>query len=415
MMASSTSHEFNNGRVRGAVTVGGGLWATIFALAISVLSFSAAAQPTAPPAVPEVEPAGSAAPGALGNPTPTPTPTAAGGVDTPSASGPPVTVTTRILPDPSHVGDLLELQVIVAHPVGYSVNLPTGVRFAPLHLVGVEEGKVESTGQALRKTFTIRLQAFALDAVRVPSFALTYVDDGGGVHTVEVPSKTITVERLLANESEPQRRGEDPLVSLEYPAETAETVIYSLLLGALLAALATLAWLRHKARGHEVVEIPVEAPELRARRTLAALEGRIADLFEGDLHVLYYLELTEIAKHYLQGRFGIDALDRTTDEIRSELTRAQSKLGPLSAQEIIEFLSSSDLVKFARYAPSVEQGRADLDRIADMVERAEAARTAAAAGSDSVGTAPSSEVERSQASGERAASATEHPASEKSP
>src|SRR5690606_5720932 len=85
----------------------------------------------------------------------------------------------------------------------------------------------------------------------------------------------------------------------------------------------------------------------------------------------YYLRLTEILKGYLQGRFGVDALDRTTDEIRRdlELVRKGADLGGLESRELIRFLQDCDLVKFARYAPPVEDAGQDLVQVREFVTR----------------------------------------------
>ena len=136
-----------------------------------------------------------------------------------------VVVTTRLAPDPSHIGDLLTLEVVAAYPKGYTVSLPAGLDLAPLHVVDVAEGPVEPTGEGLRKVFSIRLQAFDVGELETPSFPLTYVDAEGNVQTVTVPPRAFTVERLTANELDPKRKGEDPPVSLDYPNETAETAV----------------------------------------------------------------------------------------------------------------------------------------------------------------------------------------------
>ena len=86
-----------------------------------------------------------------------PEPADADAIAEPDADAP-VAVQTHIGPDPSSIGDLLELEIVAVFPRGHSVNLPVGVTFAPLHLVDVHEGEPEVTGDALRKRFRVRLQ-----------------------------------------------------------------------------------------------------------------------------------------------------------------------------------------------------------------------------------------------------------------
>ena len=82
----------------------------------------------------------------------------------------------------------------------------------------------------------------------------------------------------------------------------------------------------------------------------------------------YYLQLTEIAKGYIEGRFGIDALDRTTDELRRALEQAAAQIAPLTPKELVRFLQACDLVKFARFAPPGDEAEAALAEVRKMVD-----------------------------------------------
>lgn len=321
-----------------------------------------------------------------------PAPTSEPATSEPSASEPaaavpqesPIIVTTRLSPDPSHVGDVLELEIVAAFPRGHSVNLPVGVAFAPLHLVDVVEGEPEVTGDSLRKTFRVRLQHFAPGPAEVPAFSLTYVDPEAAVRTVAVPATAFTVEALLANEPDPERKPEDPPISIEYPNTLAETVIVSVLatiLGIIVLALVVRRVLRRRRPAKPVPAIP---PHVLALEALAELEkselldeGRVQD---------YYLQLTEIAKAYLEGRFGVPALDQTTEEIRRWLLSQAASVEPLTPSELIDFLQRCDLVKFARMHPETDESHADLGFVRDAVERSqpriESPRPAAPAAND---------------------------------
>lgn len=278
-----------------------------------------------------------------------------------------VTVQTRLSPEPSNVGDLLTYEVIVAFPRGITVNLPTQLDFSPLHLVSTEDSEVEATGTSLRKTFTLTLQHFAPGEASVPAFDLTTVDASGAVETVTVPAKPFTVEALLANEVEPVRKGEDDPVSIAYPNEKAETGIYAALAGIVLALLGW-ALVRRMLRKPKVEPAPPPIPPHEV--ALSALEElERGELMKQEDLVPFYLQLTEIAKGYLEGRFGVPSLDRTTEEIRRELVRRGDALAPLSADEVIAFLQRSDLVKFARFSPEDDEATGALAEVREMVQR----------------------------------------------
>ena len=323
-----------------------------------------------PPAAPgPADPAAPVPPDSLPAPdatAPAPSATAPAPADmsAPLTDGP-VAVTAKISPDPSQVGDLINLELTAAYPAGYTVNLPLGLRIDPLHLVSVDESEPESTGQGFRKIFTITAQHFAVGEAKVPAFPLTYLGPDNAVQTVQVPPTPFTVSSLLANEPDPKRQGEDPPVSLEYPNRRAEIIIYSAAAALLVGLVGGLLFARWRRRPRPVVLPPPVPAHVVAYQQLDELQK--AELVARGEYQDYYLQLTEIAKGYLEGRFGIDALDRTTDELRLALERAAAQLAPLKPTELVRFLQACDLVKFARFAPPGEEAQAALEQVRAMV------------------------------------------------
>ena len=68
----------------------------------------------------------------------------------------------------------------------------------------------------------------------------------------------------------------------------------------------------------------------------------------------YYVTLSGIVRHYLEGRFGLRAPEMTTDEF-FELMSGDGTLVRAHKELVNEFLAHCDLVKFARYGPSSEE------------------------------------------------------------
>lgn len=296
-------------------------------------------------------------------PAPAPAPAPA-----PSNVDAPITVTTRVTPDPSHIGDLLTLEVIVAYPRDHAINLPNGLDFAPLELVSIAEGEVEVTGNDLRQRFTITLQHFAVGPAEVPSFPITWIDPSDAVHTYTVAAHPFVVESLLVNEADPAVRGEDPMISLEYPNVRLAIIIYSVLAGVLLASAIAAAVVLWRRRERPVVLPPPIPPHERALAELDELARDRERLIAEGAYQDYYLRLTEIAKRYLGGRFEFEALDRTTEEIQDLFSRGRVKIAPLDPKQVLAFLQDCDLVKFARLAPPEDEARAALQVVREMVE-----------------------------------------------
>lgn len=82
---------------------------------------------------------------------------------------------------------------------------------------------------------------------------------------------------------------------------------------------------------------------------------------------LFYSELTFIAREYLENRFGLPALENTTDELMQTLTN-RLFLTQEIRQELKSLLELADLVKFATYEPTHVNHEKALDFVQNMVE-----------------------------------------------
>ncbi len=68
----------------------------------------------------------------------------------------------------------------------------------------------------------------------------------------------------------------------------------------------------------------------------------------------YYIEISDIVRHYLENRFLLKAPEMTTEEFLVNV-RDYSQLASVHKVLLREFLVCCDLVKFARYAPVKEE------------------------------------------------------------
>lgn len=112
---------------------------------------------------------------------------------------------------------------------------------------------------------------------------------------------------------------------------------------------------------------PLPAHEL-ARRELDALEAE--GLLERNAFQPFYFRLTDILRHYIEGRFGLLAPTRTTNEFLTDMG-TNSVLETDQQNSLSRFLRFSDLVKFALHEPPVEDGRQALVMARTFVQETE--------------------------------------------
>jgi hypothetical protein len=75
------------------------------------------------------------------------------------------------------------------------------------------------------------------------------------------------------------------------------------------------------------------------------------DLIAKGLIKEYYYRITDILRHYIEGRFGLLAPERTTEEFLIEMAHANT-LENIHKLLIQDFLERCDMVKYAKYGPS---------------------------------------------------------------
>jgi hypothetical protein len=111
---------------------------------------------------------------------------------------------------------------------------------------------------------------------------------------------------------------------------------------------------RQKTKGLALPEIPEELQKPAWEVALLELESlKNSDLLKKKQIKKYFIILSDIVRKYIQRRYKISALDRTTEEIKGEMKRV--KLEQKIAELTYGLLCFCDLVKFAKYIPSVEE------------------------------------------------------------
>lgn len=118
--------------------------------------------------------------------------------------------------------------------------------------------------------------------------------------------------------------------------------------------------------------LPVEALKTAWEKACERLEALAkSGLLEQGEFSTYYLRLSDIVRQYMEDRFRIRAPEMTTEEFLAHLKGSPA----LSAQQggvLAEFLSSCDMVKFAKYLPRVEEARKNAQlarRLVDETKR----------------------------------------------
>jgi hypothetical protein len=184
----------------------------------------------------------------------------------------------------------------------------------------------------------------------VPGPAVHYREAGGALERIDAPDALVIVESLLAAKDgvEP-----DDVRDIKGPVAVPRDyrpLWWAVAALAVLAAIVFAAYRILNRSGRAATAAPRPAHEL-ALEALARL--RSARLIESGRHEEYYVRLSAIVREYLERRFQLRAPEMTTEEFL-QAAQQNRQIATEHRASLGRFLGEADLVKFARYLPSVE-------------------------------------------------------------
>lgn len=109
---------------------------------------------------------------------------------------------------------------------------------------------------------------------------------------------------------------------------------------------------------------PPLPPHIVAIAALEELQNQ--KLWQNNKHKEYYSALSDILRTYLDGRFGVGAMEMTTDEIIDAV--ADIELPQKSAMDLVSVLRDADLVKFAKAMPEASENESAYSKVYYFVE-----------------------------------------------
>jgi hypothetical protein len=280
------------------------------------------------------------------------------------------------------VGDRMALTVRVEHDPAAIVVWPDSFGLGSVEVLGAEFALPASERGRSITSARFTLTAFELGDLEIPSFDLQVEMPDGSSNTLSTDRYVITVQSVGLDEGGDIR-------AIRGPLGLPLSVIYVLpwiLLVVLLGVLGYWLWVKRKrseASPRRSVVIP-RFPHREAYEALDRLEA--SDLVERGEIKEYHILASEIIRTYVEGRFGVYALEMTTGEV---VERLRSSHLPEDAVEAFGwFASRCDLVKFAKLRPASVACREILEAARAFVDQTKPHDDHLNGGPGSVGAAP---------------------------
>lgn len=261
-------------------------------------------------------------------------------------------------PYTAHVGDPLELTLVVTHPAGYQVIAPeVGEQWGDFVIRSQSPATTADNGDGTETTIIVfDARLFAPGDFSTPPLPVKVTDGAGQLQEVTAEPVPVTITSVLV-EGDTELRDIKPQIEMTY-LNLLPWIAGGLLL-ALLAGGVYYLWQRRQERLTRAAvdnrlahEIALDELDRIARLGLPE-QGRFKE---------HYTLVSDTIRIYLERTYGVPIMERTTGEIARVLQGTTMDRG--TRQRVKAFLEESDLVKFADIVPSeadayelISQGR----------------------------------------------------------
>jgi hypothetical protein len=263
----------------------------------------------------------------------------------------------------SLLGDHLKLDVLIEKPADIEADLPDPRIIFPenFEIINVQ---VDTVINEDRQTINQKITFAVFDTGYIDIPPLPVVFRNGSVEdTIKTLPLHLEIKSLPLDADIRDIRGNYPA-----PVTFAELWPYITAALAISAFIGFIIWYYRGKYGKMPAvtrELPAEPPEVTALAALAALKKEEPWLHNRIKH--YHVTLTEILRIFVERKYGIMALEQTSDEILNSLEKAGCDKEAVDILESI--LLVADLVKFAKLAPDDAENAIQIDHAEDFINK----------------------------------------------
>jgi hypothetical protein len=273
------------------------------------------------------------------------------------------------------VGDLIPLRLRVTYANDMEVTLPElPDQWGPFE---VREqallDPVQNDGGAVTVVREVKAVLWAPGEYETPPLAIQYRYAGGEVRTVSVPPLSVTVASVLAGD-DLEKRDLKPQASLPRPPVW-PWLLACVAIVVLLFFAGRWLWPRLRRSQEKAIGLVVPLDDRFPEQIAYDELDRIAalDLPAQDEFKRHYTLVADCVRVYLEGIYRIPAMDRTTGEVVAKLRGSRVDGGVLPLLRTL--LEDADLVKFAKFRPTLDQARHVVAQARHLVDITKPERT----------------------------------------
>ncbi|MCF7804836.1 MAG: BatD family protein [Candidatus Marinimicrobia bacterium] len=270
-------------------------------------------------------------------------------------------MTTTVDTTAGLIGDLFHLELSVEHPEGAQVSLPQDIQ--TLGEFSVRD--IETNPGKTTTDITYSLAVYDTGRYTIPSIKVSVQppDTGAAPISLESATQEIMIYSTVPPDAQ-ELRDIKPLMDLPARIPWLWIGIGS---GLLIAGILGWFWWRRR----ETEEEPEMTPEERRQSAHERAYKRLREIERADYPgkgamKRHFSDISQTIRAYFEDRYFIPALEMTSTEVLRAFP--ENQLTPEIYNEVSDLLTTSDLVKFAKYQPSKEEADRVLEEGFDIVD-----------------------------------------------
>lgn len=258
-------------------------------------------------------------------------------------------------PDSILIGDQAEWSVRFNAPNDAKVKIDTFVNPLDRGIEVMKNLSIDTLKKGKKFTdFEIKavITSFDSGAFVIPERTIYMFKEGELIDTLVLKSRTLNVNTIPIDTATYELAALKP--QFRYPITAKEIGFWVLIVLAVLAVAYFIYRMVKNIRENKTIlgrPIVVDPAHIVALRELERIRGE--HLWQNNKQKQYYTQITDALRIYLEGRYGIQTMEKTSKEILDLLNSCSLDKNDFKTLE--EFFITSDLVKFAKYQASIDE------------------------------------------------------------
>lgn len=279
----------------------------------------------------------------------------------------PVSVESSVSKSKMTIGDTVRYAITVKHDPKIKIQWPSlATNLGAFEIRDYHVADAEEKDDSIIEQVSYVISTFDTGRYEIPPLRIQYQTPPDSTWQALTTQKLeIYVASILPSEAGDIR---DVKAPLEIPRDWRQIMfIAAIAVTALAIAALIYVWWRRR-QGKSLIPTRQEPPRPAHEVALEALEKlRTSDLLQRGEFKIFYSELSDIIRRYIEGRYFVIALEMTTSQLLDNLRDADVEEEP---RELIRaLLEQCDLVKFAKYVPEAVESERALQLGFEIVEK----------------------------------------------